>query len=158
MSEATKKLAAQDMSTQICEAVIKAFKGLSKTWKESSEADQRFAINSIDMTIKQAISKAVETIAADKRAVVQCTVDQVVFKDGVKIVLKSAGTASTHELADATGQKVLVVITAEEKFKGAAPKPEKDQKPLFDGTKTAAAGGGDSAVKKNPRTKRSGKK
>lgn len=148
----TKKMAAENMSLVIIEAALKAVKVAKKPFKEMTEFEQREFTNNLDHTIKAEITKAVDIIVAEKRTVVKCQVDQVVFKDGVKIVLKAGATTATHDIADAQGQSVLVVVTGVEKYKQeAAPKPEKDQKTLLPGATPAAP-------KKDGRTSRSKKK
>lgn len=152
-----KKMVAENMSVALCELFIKLAKGTKKPYAEMNEFEKRSFISDADHAIKTQITRAVDIIVAQKRTVVKCQVDQVVFKDGVKIVLKAGMTDATHAIADAQGQHVLVVITGVEKFiDGPAPKPEKDQKPLFDKSPTAAAGGSDK--KKDGRTSRSNKK
>ena len=149
----SKKMVAENMSLVIVEAVIASLKNASKKpYAEMTESDKRNLHNQIDFAVKSEISKAVDIIVADKRTTLRAQVDQVVFKDGVKIVLKAGQDGASHDIADSTGQAVLIVITGAEKYKKeSAPKPEKDQKPLFD--KSTEPEG----AKAPPRTKRSRK-
>lgn len=153
--EQVKKMAASNMSLAIIEANLKVLKGMKKGWDTMTEFEKRDVTNQLDSVIKNEITKAVDIIVADKRVTLKAQVDQVVFKDGCKIVLKAASTESALQLADAQGNSVLVIITGVEKFKSEAPpKPDKDQKPLALDPKKE---GGPAGVKKDKRSKRSGK-
>lgn len=150
------KMVATNMSLVLCEAAIKWAKTWDKPYKDLTEFDQRNFIGSFNATVGVEINKAVDLIVSDKRVAVTAVVDQVVFKDGCKIVLKAAAVQGAFDLAECTGHKVSVIVTGAEKFTSeAAPKPDNNQKTL---PLDAAKGEGGAAVKKDSRTKRSGKK
>ena len=152
MTEATNKAAAEKMNITIIEAALKEIKKIKKPYAELTESDQRSVLVELDFTIRKAIADAVVAIATDKRTAVVAGLDTVTFKDGVKATLKMGKGASVdiHNLADATGQRVLLVLLNDGKYiDGALPSTKKDQGALFDKSR---AGGG----KKNLRTKRSG--
>ena len=157
MTEATPKSAAvEKMSITILETALKQFKAAKKPYAELPENDQRVIIHELDYAIRRGITEAVDIIAADKRTVVAAALDKVTFKDGCQAVLKmgKGASADVHNLADSTGQKVLLVLLNAGKYMdGELPQPDKNQKALFDKSRAARVDG-----KKNLRTKRSGKR
>lgn len=153
------KMIATNVSLVLCEAAIKWAKTWDKPYKELTELDQRTFISSFNATVGQQINNAVDLIVADKRVAVKAVVDQVVFKDGCKIVLKAAAVQGAFDLAECTGHTVSVIVTGSEKYTSeSAPKPDKDQKKLALEAANKTAEGGGAGVRKDSRTKRSGKK
>jgi len=115
-------------------ASTKHLKTLSKPWIEMKEGEQKSVLATVHRDCREAVRDAVDIIASNARLTFQASVDQVVFKDGVKCVLTLAKSAEAHSLADAEGSYVTIVIEERSKLlaEGNALDVEPDQKPMFD--------------------------
>jgi hypothetical protein len=98
------------------------------------EGEQKSVLATVHRDCREAVRDAVDIIASNARLTFQASVDQVVFKDGVKCVLTLAKSAEAHSLADAEGSYVTIVIEERSKLlsEGNALDVEPDQKPMFD--------------------------
>lgn len=107
-----------------------------KTYGEMSEQEQRETIESATMAVNSMLRRAVALIAADDRKVIVAEVEKVEFKDGIKAVIScSKSSEYRHDLADAQGQTVLIVVADADKYLGGErPEAEPDQGALFDKT------------------------
>lgn len=107
-----------------------------KTYGEMSEQEQRETIESATMAVNSMLRRAVALIAADERKVIVADVEKVEFKDGIKAVIScSKSSEYRHDLADAQGQTVLIVVADADKYLGGdRPEAEPDQGALFDKT------------------------
>ena len=104
-------------------------------WNLQTENQQRDAIEKVTSAVAMAVEKAVAIIAADGRAVIKATVDQVTVKEGIKAVLTLGKTDPLrHDLVDAQGDVVLVVVSNKDAYEGErkAALPDPDQPPLMD--------------------------
>lgn len=102
-------------------------------WQKMSEQKQADALHRIEMSIRQGITKAVKLLASEDRPTLSATIDQVVLKDGVKVVLKlPKGIGAIHDLVDAQGTAVLLVISDPDQHMGGADdhQPDPQQPPL----------------------------
>jgi hypothetical protein len=115
-------------------AATKHLKTLSKPWIDMKEGEQKSVLATVHRDCREAVRDAVDIIASNARLTFQASVDQVVFKDGVKCVLTLAKSAEAHSLADAEGSYVTIVIEERSKLlsEGNALDVEPDQKPMFD--------------------------
>ncbi|HEY1772474.1 MAG TPA: hypothetical protein VGH91_04700 [Gammaproteobacteria bacterium] len=107
---------------------------MQKPWQAMTEEEQADAIHRIEMSLRQAVTKATKLLASDDRANAMATLEQLVLKDGIKAVLKlPKDTGSTQFLADAVGKSVLVVfIDADAHMSGAdAVQPDPNQRALI---------------------------
>lgn len=112
-------------------------------WNMQTEEQQRDAIAKVTSACTHAVEKAVAIIAADGRQVIAATLDQVTVKDEIKAVCKvSKSDALRHDLMDATGYSVLLVVSDASAFKGerkaALPDPDQPDIPIFDQTDAGA--------------------
>lgn len=94
----------------VMEAAMKQMRSIEVPWTKMKEADQRKVISEVKEDVVYAILGAVDLICSDNRTRFRAKVDQVTFKDGVKAVLLMGNDECSHELADAAGGTVLVVI------------------------------------------------
>lgn len=90
-----------------------------KPWHQRSEADQRDTVHSVESGVREAITKAIEILAAGGRRTIKATLDQVTVKDGVvgKLVL-SRHDPLRHALFDSVGSTVLIVVADPDDFTG----------------------------------------
>lgn len=126
MTEAT-------MVGALMQCVVEQLKVLPKPWQALGEREQQEFLDRVQGQVEGAVKKAVFLLAAQDRVVIPATVNKVVFKDGVKAELELApGAPGRHDLADAEGELVYILIgdnTALESRAG-RPKAEKDQRDL----------------------------
>lgn len=94
----------------LIKAASSQFKRLSLPFFELKEAEQKRVLENLEKDIREAVDGAVDIIASNARLTFRASVDQVVFKDGVKAVLTMGKTEEAHSLADAEGSCVTIVI------------------------------------------------
>jgi hypothetical protein len=128
-----KAFAQEFLLGSLIKACTKHMKTLSKPWIEMKEADQARVLATVAQDCRKATQDAVDVIASNARLTFQASVDQVVFKDGVKAVLTLAKGEWAHSLADAEGGYVTIVIEERSKLldEGDALKADPDQKSLL---------------------------
>jgi hypothetical protein len=128
-----KAFAQEFLLGSLIKACTKHMKTLSKPWVEMKEADQARVLATVAQDCRKATQDAVDVIASNARLTFQASVDQVVFKDGVKAVLTLAKGEWAHSLADAEGGYVTIVIEERSKLldEGDALKADPDQKSLL---------------------------
>ncbi len=101
-------------------------------WGMLPEKDQQNIIDRLTDRVTEAVRQTVKIIAADSRPHLMADVESVTFKDGIKCqLLVSKQASDRHELADATGTMVLIVLPhIEHHLGGDAPVADKDQPQL----------------------------
>lgn len=129
-----KAYAAEFLLGSLIKAATKHLKTLSKPWISMKEAEQQRVLAQVARDCRMATQDAVDLIASNARLTFQASVEQVVFKDGVKAVLTLPKGQWAHSLADAEGGIVTIVIEERSQLldEGDALKADADQKPLFD--------------------------
>jgi len=123
-------ITAETMLGDLMALCIDEMKAMPTVWQKLPEEQQQAVIDRAKHRVMTAINKAVHIIASEDRPTLTATVDQVVFKDGVKAVLTmSSSNPARHDLADAQGEQVLVVVMTGEQFTGGAEEitPDPDQ-------------------------------
>ncbi|AOJ88306.1 cell division protein FtsK [Burkholderia sp. MSMB0856] len=104
-------MTAGTIGRDLLSAVALEMKMLPDVWVKLSEKKQNDVIDRLRKRVDNLVKMAVHLIASDGRIVVQGDLDQITIKDGVKAVVKFGGTApNLHELYDASGKSVLVVV------------------------------------------------
>jgi len=97
---------------QLLAALVDEIRQQTKPWSELTQFEQNQVIYRLKNRVRNEVVEAVNIIAAAERPVLQATVEQVVFKGGIKATLvMNAGDPAAHDLADAAGHRVLIVIT-----------------------------------------------
>jgi len=129
-----KAYAAEFLLGAMMKAATKHLKTLSRPWIDMKEGEQKRVLSTVHQDCRKAVQDAIDIIASNARVTFQASVDQVVFKDGVKATLSLAKSPEAHSLADAEGSYVTIVIEERSKLlaEGDALEVDKDQKPLFD--------------------------
>lgn len=90
-----------------------------RPWHERSEAEQRDTVHQVETAVRHAVTRAVEIIAAGGLRTIKATIEQVTVKDGIKATLTmSKFDENRHNLIDATGSTVLLVVADPEDFTG----------------------------------------
>lgn len=86
-------------------------------WDERSEEDQKRLVSDISALVREGISEAVRAIASDGRPVVVGTLKSIAVQGGIKAVVElPRHDPRRHEVMDATGQEVLLVVSGATPF------------------------------------------
>lgn len=133
MNENVIQISEKFLLGDLVKVAVSEIRGMPFAWGVLPEKDQQKIIDRITERFSEAVRQAVKIIAAESRAHLVADVDSVTFKDGIKVTLKvSKASEDRHELADATGQMVLIVLPQVDKFlTGEIPKAEPDQRELL---------------------------
>lgn len=128
----TIKISEKFLLGDLIKATMMEIRQMPFAWGVLPEKDQQKVIDRVTMKVTDAVRQAVKIIAADGRPHLVADVESVMFKDGIKCVMSIAKqSADRHELADATGTMVLIVLPhIENHLGGEPPKAEKDQPDL----------------------------
>lgn len=133
-NEANEMIAEETFLGDLMRIVIDQVKAIQKPWEQLSESDQETYLNSVRLQCEAAVKKAINIIAAQGMVTIVADVDSVTFKDGIKAVLKvGSHVAGRHDLADAEGKAVLLVVSSAEDLinENELPEAEPDQ-PVMD--------------------------
>lgn len=104
-------MTADSVGKDLLSALVTELKLLPDVWPKLSQKKQDDIIDRLRARVQANIAMAVHTLASAGRTVVAGDLDQITIKDGVKAVIKfSAAAPSLHELYDAQGKAVLVVV------------------------------------------------
>lgn len=123
----------------VCLQIMRNPKLTGKAWKDMTEAEQREVSQVITDRVTDAVITGVQIIAANGQRQIIGTLEQVLVKDGLKAVLKcSQYDALRHELADAQGDAVAIVLSGSDGFIGHRDKVkiDKDQTEMLDDPET----------------------
>lgn len=125
------ELARETMLGDLMSLVIEELKAAPDVWQKLSEHKQDAVIGRVHQRVGEAVRQAVELIAANGRVAIPATLEQVTVKDGIKgVVTVSKTDPSRHELSDAVGRAVMLVVADPSEFSGGASevKPDPDQR------------------------------
>lgn len=127
------ELARETMVGDLMSLVIEELKAAPDVWQKLSEHKQDAVIGRVHQRVLEAVRQAVELIATNGHTATPATLEQVTVKDAVKAVITVSRTdPSRHDLADAVGRAVMIVVADPTEFAGGAGdvKPDPDQPPL----------------------------
>lgn len=110
----TIELAEKTMKGDLRKLIIELFKDprfTGKSWKELKEAEQRSLVADAETVIEEAITRAVDIIASNALPHCKVLLKQVAIKDNIKGVFEcDKAHELRHDLADAAGNHVIVVL------------------------------------------------
>jgi hypothetical protein len=115
-------------------AATKQLRTMDVAWHQMPKSKQETLLEQIREDVNEAVWDAVHLIVSEGRTRFRASVEQVVFKEGVKAVLTMGNTEASHELADQAGGSVLVVIEDANRYTSGAdghPSADEDQRPLL---------------------------
>jgi hypothetical protein len=118
---ATKDVAVKTMTGDLRDRFLAMLKYEQdkRPWSERSEEDQRGTIHAVESAIQDYVRSAVELIAAGGLPTIKATLDQVVVKDGMKLILLMDKTHEQRlQIMDAVGGTVLLVVADASAFMG----------------------------------------
>lgn len=127
-------VAEETMTGDLMQCLIDEIKHAPDVWPRLSESEQRELIYRVQSRVQVAIMEAVHIIASADRPTIVATIESVTVKDGIKAVLTIPKTdEQRHELYDATGQAVLLVVAGTTEYQGGTDsiKPDPDQLPML---------------------------
>lgn len=105
-------MTATTVGKDLLSATVLELKMLPDVWVKLSETKQNDIIDRLRKRVENAVKMAVHLIASDGRMVVAGDLEQITIKDGAKAVIKVGRAApSLHELYDAQGKQVLIVVS-----------------------------------------------
>lgn len=132
----------ETMQADLMGIIVRCCKAMPDVWQKMSQDTQDDFLESIDKQTSDAVETCVKHISANGRPFVMATVDQVVFKGGIEAKMKIERThgedgapSGAHELADQTGQKVMIILPGIEEYESDErdkPISEDDQPDLLD--------------------------
>jgi hypothetical protein len=104
-------LAANTLGRQLLEALIDEFKVTPNAWDKMTQAQQDQTIDRLRVKTRSLIGEALRVILQGQYPGCVATLERCNFSGGIKAMLTIDKHAhSRHELADAVGQQVIVVI------------------------------------------------
>ena len=126
-------IAAETMTGDLMQCLIDELKGAPKVWQEMPEHQQQDVIYRAQERVQAVIKEAVQIIASANRPTIVATVESVTVKDGIKaVVTLPKSDAQRHELIDAAGMAVLLIVGGASGYYGGADqvRPDPDQPAL----------------------------
>ncbi|WP_011298526.1 DNA translocase FtsK [Cupriavidus necator] len=113
--KATMNMTANTLGKDLLSVLVQEIKLMPDTWVKLSEKKQNDIIDRLRSRVDASVKMAVHLIAANGRTVVQGDLDKITIKDGAQALIKIGKSVSAlHELAEAQGQAVLLVLSGGE--------------------------------------------
>jgi len=137
-------IAADTMLGDLMACLIDEFKAAPNVWQKMPEEQQQDLIYRAQQRVQENIRVAVEIIASANRPTIVATVESVTVKEAIKaVVTLPKSDAQRHNLFDAAGQTVLLIVAGASEFYGGTDQvvPDPNQPALngFDGEQDQAA-------------------
>jgi ribosome modulation factor len=107
------------IGVDLLNALVTELKLLPDVWVKLPKTRQDDVIDRLRKRVESNVKMAVHLLSSKGRTVVAGDLDQITIKDGVKAVIKFSSTAPhLHELYEASGKPVLVVVAGAEEHTG----------------------------------------
>jgi ribosome modulation factor len=104
-------MTADTIGKDLLSGLVTELRLLPKPWPELPKGKQDDIIDRLRARVETNVKMAVHLLAAQGRTVVTGDLDAITIKDGVKATVKfSSAAPNLHELYDANGKAVLVVV------------------------------------------------
>lgn len=138
-------IAKKTMTGDLRDQILQIVQTMQKPWQQLSEGEQTLLVNNVDQRVGHIVSKVVDIISADGRKTIIGNLVSITVKDGFKATISLPKDSElSHDLIDAQGSLVALVVADREVYKGeqSPAKIDKDQKelPVDDGKPVADAG------------------
>ena len=113
VNETFAELTAATMLGELMACTLDELKHAQDAWQKLSQDEQDRTIERVQNRVKNAVTQAVGLIATGGYARIPATLESATIKDGIKVVCQVAKhDAKRHELLDATGSVVHLVLAA----------------------------------------------
>ncbi|MDF3081080.1 DNA translocase FtsK [Burkholderia sola] len=113
------QMTADSIGKDLLSALVTEMKLMPDVWVKLSEKKQNDVIDRLSARVEHNVKMATHLIASNGRIVVQGDLDQITIKDGVKAVVKfGSSQPNLHELYEASGKAVLVVVANPDEHTG----------------------------------------
>lgn len=139
----TQEIARSTMIGDLVQAVIDEMKAAPTVWQKMDEISQQDVIDRVRRRVAYNVTQAIHIIASDERPTIVANLEQITVKNGVKAVMQlSKKDPSFHDLADATGEDLLIVLPHVEQYTGqeVSIEADPDQPPLLDDMEPGSGG------------------
>jgi hypothetical protein len=116
------EIAAKTLTGDLRDLVLSIQRESIEPWHRRSETQQRYFVGYAEAAIEVAVGRAVQIIAAGGFPAIAVTLEQLAFKPkGIeaKLAMNVIDRATRHQLVDAQGKPVLIVIADPAAFIGA---------------------------------------
>lgn len=128
-------ISAATLKTELMQITLDELKVSQKPWDQLSSQEQSDCLDRLDLAVCRAIRITHELFVTSGKIHVKAAMDQVVVKDGIKLQLSLGRFDSAmHDVVDAQGQTVYVVLANPEQFTDAPheQQPDPDQRELVE--------------------------
>lgn len=113
------ELAAETLLGDLMQLVLGEIRAAPDVWPKLSQYKQDEVIDRVQRRCADAVRQCVQLIACKGRTAIPGALDSVTVKDGLKAVIKfSQADPNRHELIDATGRSVIVIVADAAEFSG----------------------------------------
>ncbi len=126
-------MTADSIGKDLLSALVTELKLLPAVWAKLPQKKQDDILDRLRARVESNVGMAVHMLAAQGRVTVVGDLDQITIKDGVKAVVKfSPAAPSLHQLYEAAGKAVLVIVASGEDHTGGMDevKGEADQRAM----------------------------
>ncbi len=134
-AEARVKEAQAKLGEILLGRMLDEIRAMPDSWQVLSELQQQEVLDRLIAGIDNAVAQAIMILAAGQFATIKATVDKVVFTDDVTAALTlQKDSPYRHDLADAAGSDVIIVLEDVKNYTASARnvKPDPDQPELKD--------------------------
>lgn len=112
-------LTADTLGRDLLSALVDELKAAPDCWAKMSNAQQDQAIERLRKRVRTLIGEGLNALFRGQYPAVEATLDGIRVKRGLQLSLKVAkGARNAHEIIDAEGQQVLIVIADPEQYLG----------------------------------------
>jgi len=120
------------MAGDLLSALIDEIRLIPKPWPSLPEVEQAEVIERLRARVTSNVREAVRSIASTGRVSVAAKVESMALKDACKLLLTVDGTREKHDLLDALGTNVVIVLCDMESYLGGLGdvKPDDEQRTL----------------------------
>ncbi len=134
MSNTNIKLAKETLTGDIRNYLIERYRMLPKPWEQMTESEQEDLVETAEKAAHHLVNQAINIIVSDGFKSIYAELDKVVVKDGIQAILKASKDSEyRHDLMDAQGASVRIIIVDTEEFEGESSPVKIDKnEPEFD--------------------------
>jgi hypothetical protein len=129
-------LTADTLGRDMLDLLVEELRGMKKGWDQHTSSDQQYLIDRLKGKVRNVIAEGLQVLFRGHYPACPATLDSIQVKRGLQIKLKIAkGARSWHDVIEAEGQQVLLVMADPETFAERMDeiRARADQKELFQG-------------------------